>query len=137
MTEESSGSGPVVALLTLSAVWDAELGAVLADLHLTTRKYGLLAHIQGAPGISFSELARRSLITVQSAHTAVKALQADGLVEDANAHAGSASDLRVTAAGVAALVEAGARVAQLDRAFHASAPAIAAALEQAEDETHG
>ncbi|WP_394816954.1 MarR family transcriptional regulator, partial [Streptomyces lonegramiae] len=38
---------------------------------MTTRKFGLLGHVRGNPGISFSELARRSRITVQSAHAAV------------------------------------------------------------------
>jgi len=71
---------PVISLLTVAAVWDAHLGAQLRDLGLTTRKYGLLAHIEATPGISFSELARRSQITVQSAHTAVQTLVADGLV---------------------------------------------------------
>ena len=83
---------PVIALLTLSSVWDAQLTAALKDLGLTTRKYGLLAHIHVTPGISFSELARRSQITVQTAHTAVRALQEEGLVSDA-AFAGGAPTL--------------------------------------------
>ncbi len=41
---------PVIALLTVSAVWDARLNAALKDLGLTTRKYGLLAHVQATPG---------------------------------------------------------------------------------------
>lgn len=127
---------PVVALLTLSSVWDAELGAALSDLRLTTRKYALLAHIHGSPGISFSELARRSQITVQSAHTAVKALVADKLVQDATAHAGAASNLRSTPAGEAALRDAGERVAALDARLHHSAPALAAALVSTDDEPH-
>ena len=92
---------PVIALLTVSSVWDAQLNAALKDLGLTTRKYGLLAHIHATPGISFSELARRSQITVQTAHTAVRTLQEEGLVQDATAHAGAASDLRATDKGEA------------------------------------
>lgn len=127
---------PVVALLTLSSVWDARLGHELADLALTTRKYGLLAHIQGSPGISFSELARRSLITVQSAHTAVRALVKDGLVQDATAHAGAPSALRATRAGVAALAVAAERVARLDQELRAHSAPLAAALVHLDDEPH-
>lgn len=135
MTERPPVS-PVVALLTLSTSWDVRLGHELADLALTTRKYGLLAHIHGSPGISFSELARRSLITVQSAHTAVRALVADGLVQDATAHAGAPSALRATAQGVAALAEAGERVARLDGELRAQSAALAHALEHLDDEPH-
>jgi len=119
---------PVISLLTVSAVWDGQLNAALKDLGLSTRKYGLLAHVQATPGISFSELARRSQITVQTAHTAVKTLASEGLVEDSTAHAGSASDLRVTRKGASALAEADARLAELDRIFGSGVPDLTRAL---------
>jgi len=119
---------PVIALLTVSSVWDTQLGAALRGLGLTTRKYGLLAHIQATPGISFSELARRSQITVQTAHTAVRTLVDDGLVEDATSHAGSASDLRVTQHGETALAEAERVLADLDHAIGEKAPELTSAL---------
>jgi DNA-binding MarR family transcriptional regulator len=119
---------PTVTLLTVGRVWDAALTDALKPLGLTTRKYGLLGHVRRTPGISFSELARRSRITVQSAHTAVAALAAAGLVEDATAHAGSASQLRVTDAGERLLVDAGKAVAELDARFWAEHPALAEAL---------
>lgn len=128
---------PVISLLTVSSVWDARLGAALKDIGLTTRKYGLLAHIQATPGISFSELARRSQITVQTAHTAVRTLVDDGLASDATAHAGAASDLRVTEKGAKALVEADARLAGLDAAFAGGAPALTSALEGLHEEPFG
>jgi DNA-binding MarR family transcriptional regulator len=128
---------PVIALLTVSSVWDARLTASLKDLGLTTRKYGLLAHIHATPGISFSELARRSQITVQTAHTAVRTLQDDGLVQDATAQAGAASDLRATAKGEAALAEADARLASLDAAFGEGAPRLTLALEGLHEEPFG
>ncbi|MFT4210992.1 MAG: helix-turn-helix domain-containing protein [Microbacterium sp.] len=128
---------PVVSLLTISSVWDGQLGAALRELGLTTRKYGLLAHIRATPGISFSELARRSQITVQTAHTAVKSLVADGLVQDATAHAGAASDLTVTARGARALDEADAQLARLDRIFAEGIPKLSAALEGLHEEPFG
>lgn len=119
---------PTVALLTIGRVWDAALADTLKPLGLTTRKYGLLGHIRATPGVSFSELARRSRITVQSAHTAVAAFAADGLVEDATARAGAASRLQVTAAGERLLGEAAERVAVLDAQFAAEYPVLVEAM---------
>ena len=119
---------PTVALLTVSRAWDAALTDALKPLGLTTRKYGLLGHVRSSPGISFSELARRSRITVQSAHTAVAAFVAAGLVEDGTAQAGSASALRVTAAGEALLARAGEVTAGLDAEFAARHPELTEAL---------
>ncbi len=123
MPEEPPFS-PTVALLTLSRAWDVALTDALKPLGLTTRKYGLLGHIRGTPGISFSELARRSRITVQSAHTTVAAFAAAGFVEDATAQAGAASRLRVTEAGERLLADAAARVAELDARFAADHPVL-------------
>lgn len=124
---------PVVSLLTVSAVWEARLDQELRELGLTTRKYGLLGHIRSTPGISFSELARRSRITVQSAHTAVRSLVDAGLVADATAHAGAASVLRVTDAGVRVLDTAEQRLAVLDAEFTAGAAGLSDALEELQD----
>jgi DNA-binding MarR family transcriptional regulator len=119
---------PTVALLTIGRVWDAALADTLKPLGLTTRKYGLLGHIRATPGVSFSELARRSRITVQSAHTAVAAFAADGLVEDTTARAGAASRLQVTAAGERLLGEAAERVAVLDAQLAAEYPVLVEAM---------
>lgn len=127
---------PVIALLTVAGVWDHHLGSQLRDLGLTTRKYGLLAHIDVTPGISFSELARRSHITVQSAHTALQTLVDAGLVADATAHAGAASDLRVTESGARVLRAAEERLAALDAGLADEAPALVSALRGLHSEPH-
>jgi DNA-binding MarR family transcriptional regulator len=119
---------PTVGLLTVSRVWDAALADALKPLGLTTRKYGLLGHIRGHAGISFSELARRSRITVQSAHAAVAAFVAAGLVDDGTAHAGAASTLRVTAKGESLLNRAAAVLADLDAEFAVQHPELTEAL---------
>jgi DNA-binding MarR family transcriptional regulator len=119
---------PTVALLTVSRVWDAAFADALKPLGLTTRKYGLLGHIRGSAGISFSELARRSRITVQSAHAAVAAFVEAGLVDDGTAHAGAASTLRVTAAGESLLKRAADVVTDLDAEFAAQHPELTEAL---------
>ena len=128
---------PVISLLTVSSVWDARLGAALKNIGLTTRKYGLLAHIQATPGISFSELARRSQITVQTAHTAVRTLVDDGLATDATAHAGAASDLRVTAEGARVLALADEYLAALDVEFAEGVPMLTSVLQGLHEEPFG
>lgn len=128
---------PVVSLLTIASVWDGQLNGALKRLGLTTRKYALLAHIRSTPGISFSELARRSQITVQTAHTAVKSLVADGLVQDGTAHAGAASDLTVTAKGARTLDEADAQLARLDGIFTDGIPQLSQALRGLHEEPFG
>ncbi len=88
----------------------------------------MLGHVRGNPGISFSELARRSRITVQSAHAAVASFVEAGLVEDATAHAGAASTLQVTPEGEALLGRATEVVAELDARFAVQYPELTEAL---------
>ncbi|MHC5560730.1 MarR family winged helix-turn-helix transcriptional regulator [Kocuria sp. U4B] len=128
---------PTVMLLTCAASWEAALADALKPLGLTTRKYALLGHIQAAPGLSFSELARRSRITTPSVHSAVSVFAADGWVEDATSRAGAASRLRVTPVGERLLAEAGQKVAALDAEFTATNPGIAEALRERFLETVG
>ncbi|MEU3657369.1 MarR family transcriptional regulator [Streptomyces sp. NPDC032161] len=119
---------PTIMLLTIGRRWEAAFAEALKPLGLTTRKYGLLGHVRGTPGISFSELARRSRITVQSAHAAVAAFVEAGLVDDGTSRAGSASSLRVTAEGESLLARAGEVVARLDGEFAAQHPELTEAL---------
>jgi len=115
-------------LLTVGRVWEAAFTEALKPLGLTTRKYGLLGHIRGTPGISFSELARRSRITVQSAHTVVAAFVEAGFVDDATARAGAASTLLITAEGESLLARASEVVGRLDAEFAAQHPELTEAL---------
>ena len=107
-------TSPSVVLLTVAHRIETTLGAALAPLGLTVSRLGLLGHISGVPGASFSDLARMSGITVQSVHTAVKALAAAGLVRDATARAGAASSIELTPEGARLLREAMAAVAAVD-----------------------
>lgn len=128
MVDDSPRFSPVIALLAVSAAWETQLSTALKGLGISTRKFALLGHISGEPGISFSELARRSHITVQSAHTAVRALVDEGLVADATAHAGAASYLSVTAKGARVMADAQERLASLDRSLADQLPKVAASL---------
>lgn len=119
---------PVIALLTLARTADADLGARLRPLGLSVRTLGLLGHIARQPGVSFSELARRSRITVQSAHAAVQRLVADGLVTDSTANAGQSSTLELTAGGRASLAAAMDAVRATDAQHFGERPELAEAL---------
>ena len=121
---------PTITLLTVARVWDAAFAEALKPLGLTTRKYGLLGHIRGTPGISFSELARRSRITVQSAHSAVAGFVSSGLVDDGTAQAGAASTLRVTNGGMKLLDDAAQAVTGLDVQFAENHPELTEALRE-------
>ncbi|GAB2703161.1 MarR family winged helix-turn-helix transcriptional regulator [Nocardia thraciensis] len=103
-----------ILVLTIARKVEAELGAALAPLDLTVGRLGLLGHISGVPGASFSDLARMSSISVQSVHTAVKALVNAGLVRDRTARAGSASTIELTPKGARLLRSAKQAVAEVD-----------------------
>lgn len=107
-------TSPSIVLLTLAHRIETELGAALAPLGLTVSRLGLLGHIAGVPGASFSDLARMSGITVQSVHTAVKALSGAGLVRDNTARAGSASAIEITSEGERLMKEATKALAGVD-----------------------
>ncbi|NEW39821.1 winged helix-turn-helix transcriptional regulator [Nocardia cyriacigeorgica] len=119
MTTENDRPGPPVTsasilVLTLARRVETELNAALAPLDLTVGRLGLLGHIAGVPGASFSELARMSSISVQSVHTAVKTLVSAGLVRDRTARAGSASTIELTAKGTRLLGDARKAVSAVD-----------------------
>lgn len=103
-----------IVVLTLARRVEAELNAALAPLELTVSRLGLLGHISGVPGASFSDLARMSGISVQSVHGAVKALVAAGLVQDRTARAGSASTIELTPEGTRLLDAARQKVSEVD-----------------------
>ncbi|TCJ99624.1 DNA-binding MarR family transcriptional regulator [Nocardia alba] len=105
---------PSILVITMSRRVEAALGAELGALDLTVARLGLLGHINGVPGASFSELARMSGTSVQSVHAAVKGLVGAGLVRDLTARAGSASTIELTEAGAELLAQARKAVTRVD-----------------------
>jgi DNA-binding MarR family transcriptional regulator len=103
-----------ILVLALARTVETDLGAALAPLDLTVARLGLLGHIAGVPGASFSDLARMSGITVQSVHSAVRSLLAAGLVRDRTARPGSASEIELTPEGLRLLQRAREAVAGVD-----------------------
>lgn len=103
-----------IVVLTLARRIETDLNAALAPLDLTVSRLGLLGHIAGVPGVSFSDLARMSGTSVQSVHGAVKALVNAGLVRDLTARAGSASTIELTPEGARLLDRARRAVTEVD-----------------------
>lgn len=110
---------PSILVITMSRRVEAALGVELGALDLTVARLGLLGHINGVPGASFSELARMSGTSVQSVHAAVKGLVGAGLAQDRTARAGSASAsaIELTEAGAGLLTQAREAVARVDIAL--------------------
>lgn len=105
---------PTIALLTVARAAEVEVAGALEPHGLTLRKYGILGHIAHTPGLSLSELARRSGITVQSVHTLINGLVDAGFVKSVVPSSGHAAQLSVTPAGAALLDRLGQAIAELD-----------------------
>lgn len=72
----------------------------LAGLGLSLRRLGLLGHLRATPGISYSELARRAGIKVQSLHPIVETMIDLGFVETVGGVGqGRAAIIQLTSAG--------------------------------------
>jgi DNA-binding MarR family transcriptional regulator len=125
MSERTPPFSPSITLLTVARTVESQLERALEPHGITLRKYAVLGHIAGSPGLSVSELARRSGITVQSMHTLIRSLHEAGLVESVDPAPGRAADLRATAAGTALLARLGADVGRIDASTF-SGPELAA-----------
>ena len=105
---------PTIALVTLARIVEVRLGSLLEPRGLTLRKYGILGHIAATPGLSLSDLARRSHITVQSVHVLIRSLVEAGWVKSSTEANGLAAQVTVTAAGSALLAELRAELGVFD-----------------------
>src|SRR4051812_21465884 len=105
---------PTIALLTVSRIAEVRIAGVLEPHGLTLRKYGILGHIAATPGLSLSDLARRSSITVQSVHAVIGSLSDAGLVQSKVEGSGHAAQVSATPAGVELLERIATSVEQLD-----------------------
>lgn len=89
---------------------ERELTDRLGALGLTMRLVGILGHLTRSPALSYSELARRADVSVQSMHGSIRPLIAEGIVEGVGT-AGQAAQLSITTAGRATLERAQAVIA--------------------------
>src|SRR3546814_5458477 len=88
----------------------------LKAIGLSLRRMGLLGHLDREPGISYSALARRAGIKVQSLHPVMEELSADGYVTTVGeVGQGRAAVIQLTEHGRAALRRAHERISDIDR----------------------
>ena len=136
MTEAADRSpappfSPTMAMILQARELEARVEAELGTLGLSLRRFGLLGHLDREPGISFSALARRAGIKVQSLHPITDALVADGyVVTVGGVGQGKAAVLELTPTGSDVLDRAKKLVEALDRDLFAAPEwaALSAAL---------
>jgi DNA-binding MarR family transcriptional regulator len=118
MSDESRFS-PTIALLTLSRAAEIEVAGLLEPHGLTVRKYAILSAIAATPGVTISDLARRSGTTADGARVAVKALVDSGLVRSA-AGGGHAPQLTATPTAAALLERLARAISEVDARLFAT-----------------
>lgn len=111
---ERPGLSQAVSLGVIAGIAQARIDSVLHARGINLRKYGAIRHIIATPGISFSELARRFDITVQSMHTLAASLIEAGLLESSISSPGDPAELTVTPAGRALSAELAQDLATVD-----------------------
>ncbi|GGK27670.1 hypothetical protein GCM10011583_69620 [Streptomyces camponoticapitis] len=114
--DEATDRGSVALLMVAAGrMLSRRVEDELAELGLTLRHYGALAHLSHRSDLSYSDLARRAGITTQSMHATVRALEQRGAVTRTLPGHGHAARLEVTEEGRRLLTEAGEATARLDR----------------------
>lgn len=113
-----SGPPPASASILLVALGRRAQDAVeqrLREHGLSYHHLSALGHLHRQPGLSYSELARRARVTVQSIQATVTHLEQQGLVDRGAATSrGRRADLRVTGRGAEVLTTAEAAVRAVD-----------------------
>lgn len=113
-------SAALTMILQTRAV-EARVEMELKGLGLSVRRLGILGHLRSAPGISFSALARRAGIKVQSLHPIVDALMEQGLVVTiGGVGQGRAAVIELTQKGHDAFAEANDVLMEIDRDLFAA-----------------
>jgi DNA-binding MarR family transcriptional regulator len=93
-------SSPAMLLVLLGRRLRARMDAQLREEGLSLRHMSALGHLAGRPGLSYSELARRAGITVQSMQSTLAQLEALGAIERRTEPGrGRTAELHVTESG--------------------------------------
>ena len=93
---------------------ERQLEESLAELGLSLRTFGVLGHLRRAPGLSFSEVARRAGITAQSVQVTMKILEASGFIVVDGAGRGRRAVVSLTDLGRERMAAAFAAIGELD-----------------------
>ncbi len=123
----SSSSTPPLSLtfLLLGAGRSAQrrVDDALAPTGFTVRHLGALGHLSRQPDLSYSDLARRAGVTVQSMHATVRQLEERGAVRRGQQGQGRRAGLEVTTHGRRVLRTAMDTFDRLDEELFADVPA--------------
>ncbi|UIJ60890.1 MarR family winged helix-turn-helix transcriptional regulator [Amycolatopsis acidiphila] len=105
MTQPPATS-PAMLLVLLGRRLRERMDAELREQGLSLRHMSALGHLAGGPGLSYSELARRARITVQSMQSTLAQLEAMGAIERRTEPGrGRTAELHVTGTGAALLAK--------------------------------
>lgn len=109
-------SSPALTMVLEARALEARLEADLGLLGLSLRKFGILGHLRATPGLSFSALARRAGIKVQSLHPIIDALTDAGYVRAmGEVSQGRSAALALTDAGEHVVDDASRVLREIDR----------------------
>lgn len=133
MSDPPGPTGPGAGLVTSTTmllvgagrVAQRRLDAALAEHGLTLRHLGALGHLAHTPELSYSDLARRAGVTVQSMHATIAGLVGRGAIATADTGRGQRAQLRLTAHGAALLATAASIAQGLDADWDLDEPARA------------
>lgn len=128
---------PSLLVVALGRLVGRRLNDALAELGLSLRSLGALGHLRREPDISYTELARRAGVTVQSMHATIAQLIDLGAVAPIGSTVrGRSARLTVTDRGVALLSAVGEVAARVDREIFGSAtPVVRDLLSRAAEAT--
>ena len=119
-------SSPAMLLVLLGRRLRTRIDADLKRTGLSLRHLSALGHLSGRPGLSYSELARRAGVTVQSMQSTLAQLEALGAIERRTEPGrGRTAELHVTPVGAELLAKA-------HETIHAADEALLSAVDQDE-----
>ena len=111
---------PALTMVLQARALETRIEEALQPLDLSLRKLGILGHLRATPGLSFSALARRAGIKVQSLHPIVDALTNAGYVRTVGeVSQGRSAALELTDVGADAIQDAYHALSEIDQAVFA------------------
>ncbi|GAA5168637.1 MarR family transcriptional regulator [Amycolatopsis dongchuanensis] len=111
-------SSPAMLLVLLGRRLRDRIDADLKRSGLSLRHLSALGHLAGQPGLSYSDLARRAGVTVQSMQSTLAQLEALGAIERRSEPGrGRTAELHVTATGAELLEKARETIRAADEAL--------------------
>jgi DNA-binding MarR family transcriptional regulator len=114
--EEARSPSPTIMIMALGRTLRAQADSALRTDGLSLRHLSALGHLSRHPGLSYSELARRAGISVQSMQATIVQLERRGAVERIGEPGrGRTATLRVTDVGVTLLQKGRAVIAATDQ----------------------